>query len=462
MKKTRQILRYHVSTHESEVDPQEIWDGILEKQKPKKKASWFRFLFSSVLLATIITATYLILANQDEIELYSESTSVHSEKLISNQLAPRQLNLNTYQSLTSDPTPIKSNTKNKSVVSNTSFDSIVYTKLPSQATSRINSKKSNQSIYNYNHSSLLYQRKNVDFNSIPQKHIASATTLLDKNEEHSEASNTELSKLELPSRKHNIVGFPEDIPIDINLAFSPPAPPITSYSPNILSLRLSGGIGITRATLSSNAPMDEDFVTARNKSESSLEIISGRIGLSYNLTPRLSIISGFDYLQINESFRWSGIFLQDSDGVETASLERDDEGNLDVTADLFTEDFQHVVDKDIFHYNKYLLISIPLILEYNFSFNKLRPKVYAGTSLNLLDLSRGRILDRSLLPIDLANLDTSFSNRYVSGLTLDFLLRRNLRLSAGLEFSSQSLTISDVQKQYTILSANLGLQFRIK
>lgn len=466
MKKTRQILRHHVSTHESEVNPQEIWDGILEKQKPKKKKIWLHFLFSSVLLATFVTASFLIYHNQNNRPLYSEN-SFKTDKINSKELTSHITNLqptSSTQLLKKEYLPTKLNTKNQTLISNSLSNTELTKSNLTKETNENHLSETNEPIVSgFTQSSFTQTNNNQTKNSdalFPHK-IQSNTVQLEQSVAFRNVANTESPISRLPLQNYTLVSLQELLPKELDFTTISPPKVIEDLSHSHLSLRLSGGIGIAKSKISSGGKVDEDFILARKTSESSLENISGRIGISYNLTSGLSLVSGIDYMQVNESFKWSGVFLQDADGVDIASLERDEEGALDVAAELFTEDLQHAVDKDIIHFNKYELISIPFIVEYNFVFRRLRSTIYAGTTLNLANISSGRILDLSLLPIDLKNLDSSFSNRYLSGFSFDLPLKRNLSLYAGIELSTQSLTISEVRKQYNILSANLGLQFRV-
>jgi len=448
MKELNKILKHHVDKHESEVDPQEIWEGILKKQEPKRRKGWF-YLFPLIALVGI---SFFLFNNLNESGSYTpssemtntpqssstqkaEAAAAISEKTI-NEVKSKKAQVLTNASNTDPKT--KALTKSSAPSTTTTSNSITITE----------ANKLNTSIHTltkYDHASSV-ETKSVDAHFAIKKEINSQKSFI-KN------------LLTLPVINQNIFDEKE---LDLQASYTEPSAPIVKNK-RWLAIAMTTGSGLVNKSILPSNLLSQEQVAVRQQSETPLEAISGQVQLELGLSKSFSIRSGINYLRLSEKFEWTDTYLSDASGNILSTLQNDNEGNpiVNVTALANPSQLHYSVESKVIHYNTHNFVDVPLTLAYNVRWKKMRASLYGGGALNIMMSSEGKYLNTSSLVEQYGTSNFSSRLSYLAGMNIDVPFCNRLALRAGLNYETRKVQNHGLHARYEAIRADLGLAYRL-
>jgi len=441
----KKILQHHVSVHHSEVDPEEIWAGIVKKQKRKKK-SWLLYLLPLILIIFGFLSVWITvdadntaheqLLSQVESETKSETQAVISTspavtsatsttKVADTKSTPAtiQISIPTNFSNTSKTTRLSRNSINNN---NTNFDKVIEALSPESPS-----------------------KNDINFAIKKKKAIASSDSDL---------------LLSLPMITSEITV--DDRPI-ITVSGVAQLPTEILDIPSIqlqqlATLRLMSGIAYVSYSIVPNKQLAPDYIAARRNTETALEAVTGKFGIDLPIGKGFTLGSGINYIRINEKFDWQGSYLSDISGNPLAGLKKDNEGNPLINLAFYTDEFYEAVEQKIVSYNKHEFLTIPFILGYHKNLGKFRTKVNLGAGITVMSHSTGQVLNEDLIPAYLSDNNTKTGVQYVVGLGFDYPITRFFAVSSQIEFAAQTVTTFNLAKKYNSYALHLGVSYSLK
>lgn len=197
------------------------------------------------------------------------------------------------------------------------------------------------------------------------------------------------------------------------------------------------------------------YANERKEVETELEILTTKLLLSYAFSEGFKLSTGIKYQQFNEQFIWEGNYVVNEVGEQ-----------INVNIDNLTGGtFIQGVDRSVTSYNKFEVVSIPVLAGFFKNYNKIYLGINAGPSVELYSNADGQVLsfveqNSNLigLPNGLASVLPEF------GLSLEANVEIGVKLGRRTEFLAEVST-QRTFSQEQFLSANfnslsLGLGLR--
>lgn len=466
MKELNKILKHHVDKHESEVDPQEIWEGILKKQEPKKKRGWF-FLFPLIALVGVSFFLFTSLYDNSSYAPVSETTP-----------APQPLSSLSDKSeasvINSKAVTIDNIAENNTVVS----EVIETSNITNEAAVTIIDEQEKDYISNANQTNTL--RAKTFSSSITTTTFNKPKTLLQSAKGNYKTTspitkginshfaikkdlNSQILLIEnlftLPIIRRNI--FTER-KIEGLPSYADPIAP-TVVNEKLIRLAVTTGVGIMNKSFLQSDILSSEHLLARQESEIALEAIRGQLQVELGITNSLSLRSGVKYLRLNEKFDWIDTYLTDDSGNILSTLNDDTEGNpiVNVSAIANPNVLHYSVENQVIHYNSHHLVDIPLVLAYNMRWRNIRASLYGGGSVNVLSASKGKYLDTNMLIADYSGRELTSRVGYLGGLSIDLPIYERVALRVALDYETRKTQNLGLYARYKSMVGSLGIAYKL-
>lgn len=454
-------LRKHVDEHQYDIDPQEIWDGILQKEAKRKRRPLYWLLPLLGLVAMVwFTVTTI---NHDQV--------LNTEQLLGNLQSPQNEAIVTTEDKAE---PVMATIENTETFTDLTAVANTDAEVTSSAfVSPIKKESFNTSQSNFSTTSIT---------------SSSATTSSTTTTSNQFFNDTRLG--ESPSSKENAI-----TPVDEEEIQQPPLArqlsPLASVSSYLaydtdrfsydlmshiiplrkgkrMTLRLLGGVGTVSNQISPVVP-DPGQANAyqselRRSANSAQFAYNGRVMMDIEISKGFFLGAGISYEKVIERFLLDGNYIVDAQGNLVTETILDTEGSTAVNfnSESNTEEYYVSIDRSIDSYNGYEYVDIPLQLGYAYSFGRWTPSVFVGTSLNVMSKNTGYLYGSDGIPTTYADTDKPFQIglRYHGGIGVDFQLCRQMVMTLGLDFSHRRRENHGVVSQYQVLGSHLGLGYQ--
>ena len=452
-------IKQAVEEHEYDVDPQEIWEGILAKQKSSnKRRYWFLLL---PLMLSVATLSWIYL-NEDVPR--AEETTTHSASLLGLQedkaKAPRNddkaLPKLTSAEVTTSPSDNDISTresyeKNLDAVSDETSDRV--------------STLVNQSTTSTSPSQYTLTSDGIDFSRFSRQ-PAFAETTIDK------APSAAVSPaIDTPgSDPHTTLTGPlmlDQQPLELGLAHARPhaalgigwAVPLSLIEPaqtqitRPWSVVVSGHYG--RFTKSIVNSVDEQAQQLKLASEKAKDAFSANVMIQYDL-PKNFFVRGYaGYRRAYEKLDWDGSYIEDVNGVRYRT---DDQESI--PEDLMGQE-NLLVERNASLYNQYNTVDVSLAAGYSMRLGRFTTSVFGGVGRSVYVNALGTTLDEQGLPaeLDLIQGELSYQNRYLMGIDATYPLGAHLGLYFSGVYSRQHVGFHSFDFRYHNYDLGLGLRY---
>ena len=453
----RDHFKKHVEDHSYDIDPQEIWDGILVKESRRRRRP-FLWLLPLVGLVAILWVTFsynndTVMESTTPEELLVSSEDTSTEAAISDDAT----NNRTTNALDNRQAENSANTK-KNITTQTETETIDDTEndQPQElksfpATSQFNLFSTSPT------SSQLALQAMESSNALPANE-ASEDVISEQIIEQ-----LPLTKSFSPlSSVTSFLAFDRDRSIDLWPLIIP------AEKTRRMTLRMMGGVGKLNNQVSPATP-DPDQANAYQtelwRSATSAQLVySGRVMMDFDIGKGFYLGTGISYEKAIERFRLDGNYIVDADGKLVTETIFDSEGNTAVNfnSESNTEEYYVSVDRNIDSYNGYEYVDIPFQLGYAMSFSRWTPSLYMGASLNVASRNTGYLYGSDGLPITFAETGDpiQLGLRYYGGIEMDYQLCRRFVLTLGLEYSSRRREQHGTISNYQVMGTNLGIGYQ--
>ncbi len=445
-------IKNHVDRHEYDVDPQEIWDGILAKQKPQRKRKIWLFLIPLALgglmvllwITNDISPSLNTSTSERQLEIKTSTTSVLDNSAGINT----RTEVSSSKKQTSNLMPVDGKESvGRQIDKSIPIDTDVTT---------TPSRQINKEIVR----ELLFTNKKI---SIPYENSIRVNQVAGKNLETLASNNLKpqselvfLTIAELATTDNNL-SFKRPIP---TLYLQPSLPESTPKEIKIQSkgrwsAALTGGYGLFNKSIISASNQEEAY--QRNETERTVDIFTSNFLLNYDLNPSWTISTGVIYQKAYETFHWSGTYFEDSNGNVISNQEE------------FTENFNAIsyekVERNIeSSYNSYEYIDLPLHVSYHPQLNmKLRTAITASVNANILNTNNGYVVNSQNIPVRLGTVqdEIGIGLRYGLGLSMMLPVSERLGLQLNGLYSFRTNTQRDLTLRYDYQEINLGINYKI-
>ena len=236
-------------------------------------------------------------------------------------------------------------------------------------------------------------------------------------------------------------------------------------TPNSLSLGIYSGVYAIQRNLRTIQPEITNFVSARNQSESMLEMLELGSELKYKFKSGVYLKVGLNYQDINERFNFNQTMVDTVvvEDVIVSSFVSSNRDTMNVTENGLgvQQTFESWTS-----FNKHRLISLPLSL--GFAIDRGRFSIYAESNL-ILNFSHSFIGDQLDSQLQVVNSASNFSNSFKVGYGLS--LGIGYKITESLQFVLQpryqkiidSFTPveSGLSQKYSMYGIRAGLSYQI-
>lgn len=437
----KDIFKQHVDNHESAVDPNEIWEGIVKKrQEPKKRRILFFIPFAFLLLTTAFLLISEFQFSEKQLVQVSESSSV--ENILTKQNADARKDGEIKSDIIQEQTPVLTT---KELIP-TNSPAFVSTENHSLNSIPNTVRKTTNTLFTPNASTYNSTIKNPT--TVLKKSTISASTdpII-----RSTLSHIPILSLLSPSL------FLDDKPQEIN--------------DNIIPLkkrkrRPSISIEFAGATLSKSLnsvdPILLPLTDEKQAYEKPIDSYSARILFNLPVYNNFSIDLGVAYTRMYEKFDWSGTYMRNEFGDILPIDSYDSEGTP--LFNYTTGNYFEEINNRISYFNQYEAIDIPVSLSYDLNvFRKVDLRMSAGYNLSLVERFKGYLFTEQNVPTRLENLKDypTFSSAPFVKMNLSYPIFQNAMINCGIEVQSRKMTERTTTWNYRSLGAFLGLSVGI-
>lgn len=447
------IFRDKFDTHKSEVDFERLMAGIKKKRKPKsKRKKWILiFLLGMIMISLNVLVLYLFSnskntntintsvveisqddrESQSSIVLNSKDSAIHVE----GKNKPDSKFLMEEEDRQTIPKR-KSTEKSEDYISNQEKEFKSAVVLQDFATSFITSAP------NENHSKFAKAKESskVILSKQQSAPIEWSLSLLSK---------IPLTELSVPNRISN------ELFISVATVAKNFQEPIELWN-----IKLQSGLGLFNSKLVSNHEGLSELQSARLKPFMNF---SSRILIERKLNNWLSLSSGIAYRSRSESIDWNGRFLTDTEGNFVKHLREVEESNTPNLVGIETEATNFLVNEwNIFKYNSYKQVNIPLILSSNISVGKMALNLYSGAEFSILNTNDGYVFNEHLIPQSLSTKGEKFKSpiHYLAGLSIKSPIGKSFELEFGAEYGRTTNEYLGIKRKIQNLQFLLGFKYK--
>jgi len=481
-KEDKEIIRGHVTRHESQVDNTEIWSQFQNQvKKEERKPKWYLFFFSLgviLLLSNFIYFNHTAnvaevkennslkevkegkdefkLNKQNDLILASESNNALSDNL-NQQTADENLHESGLNSEENVNAPIEENqnsineknlvagAQNKTKDEARGSQGIIRNKTQTEQPERVV-----EEIYT---ASNLHE---VEIQSVSQK--PNDESFLKVREKITTVQSEQIAPVE-SFLKFDVSERPKLIDV-LDLSLKPLAHfnrrrdfvdgerlnmvKLKKKGASLKSISVVAGVGFFKKQMIALNQGHESYVAEREKYEVPLEQFSVQTLLTVPIYKKINISSGLDYLVLNEEFNWSGNYYVNQNGEI-------------ISSETFTSYLQKI-NHNLKNYNQTKILSMPILLGISSRYKRIIYDVKAGVNLKLNSNIEGQSLNLNLIPQGLMSFNRELGMGFQSKVNLGYLILPNLQVLADFSLSQWSVTEDLISEK--IQSFNVGLGIR--
>ncbi len=441
----KDIFRQHADFHESPVDPNEIWEGILKKrQEPKKR----RVIYIIPFLCLLFIGSILVLNNDlSEVKEYSSETTPNTQTQESGIIVQPEEEL-LKANLSSSAKTIEKQITTTKIISSLLADNNAQKQISTfnnniQKTTTSPSEKNTT----YNRNSFITK------NSKPQLILKNATnisttSILDKKEMLSITPRLSLIQL-------NLFSSPTTVRIDNKILPLPKKKRRPSVSIEFAASALS-------KTLHSVDPILLSLAEEKKLYEKPIDSYSARLAFNLPIFKNFSADLGIDYSRMYEKFEWSGTYMRNEFGDIIPINSYDAEGTplFNYTNGVYFEE----INNSISNYNRYETIDIPVSISYDIqTFAQLSFRLTAGYSFNVSDQSNGFLFTEENVPSNLEDSQAypTLSSSPFAKMHVSYPLFSRTSINLGMDLRYRRMTERTTAWTYRSLGAYIGLRMDI-
>lgn len=458
------LIKKHVNGHEADIDPNDIWEGIMAKRQaaPVKKRR-FPYFILLLLLPLAGSVGYWLVASSPDSSSHNMNKSLSGNTMSASEIAV----------LKADEVPAKKqslkyeNTSDIQISNNTVTNNNTTTQNTIAKTT--NGLNTNKNLF----PAIITSQSSGSYNPFTQPNLASSPTRnsADNNELNGQiikdlnvdnqllAEGIESAILPITSNKKLLTIPSIDLIATDFLTSKKNIPGVASMNiialPQSLRWSISTLAGystiLNRSVTYSTFSENEDY---RSMNEKALDAISASVLFSYKLCDKVSITSGVAYQKDFVLFDWSGSYVEDNNGMTFT------EGESESLPSSFRNSYIGV-DRNAKVYNQYEYYDIPLLLNYDMGLSKLRTSFQIGIAANVHHSAEGLMLSESLLPLELSEMNNSLKIglKYSGAVVVDYPLLGAWNIQGSLGYSTRKTTRSSHTLNYSYLDAKLGLRY---
>ncbi len=441
------IIKNHVDSYESKIDPQEIWEGILNKQKPKKRFFFYWLPFACI---AVVGLSFILINsdNSDQVvsELISEGRDINEKIASTNDLASLQegetkkaiqtSSPNSINNEESNPKDQRKNTQNLvSIKSISSLGEDILNNTNASTFSTVSKEEVNLRLHEKTGSAFFPNFKSRSTDQVQFTKSVENNFLSEKL--------SAISSLRLVNSLINIESKEDVLDDSWNSAYY--ISPSKQFDLIGISAMFYGGIATNSPSIGK-----------------SMEAYSTSISVHKELYSNFSLAIGLSMDRLYEKFQWEGNYIIDGDGEEIGLAAEDDQGNpvVNFGSAQYDEDYYEIVERRINKYNRYEFIDLPVMVTYAMKLKKLRANLSVGAAANLktsLEIIR---LDALGIPQENDN-DYKVGPKFLLGLELSYPVTSRLSLNGGINYSKRHLTFRSSKNSIDTYMAGLGLGIRL-
>ncbi len=431
-----------------DVNPQEIWDGILAKQKKEDRNKPLLLIrgLALGLLILIPVALYFHFSNQSdkepiankerhEVNYVGNDSELDHIRTTEHGVASDQKNENSSLEI---QIPITHNRQT------TNHDAIVESNL---------AKEERKSDYIFqNSSNIIKPEKILSFEKAMQ---SSSAPKIDRRQP---------IELSLPPQIYSLLpGMLEEKQIRQPMMSSNLIIPTRRPKPALV-LSLVGSLSDIRSTITSAG--SADFVVSQWESSVNPQLSFGnRLLAGLQFANGFEISTGLAFSRVHENFIYDGLFITDANGNPISETAMDENGNLtaDFSSTALTGDLFHSVTRSLNTYNVFQYLDIPVQVAYRHNMGKFYAGIYAAYSFNVFTTNRGFIINEVGLPSSFEEISASpiISNKIYSGLSVGYQITNGLTVSIGLEYGERERQISDLVRKHQSIGSTFGIEWQL-
>ena len=443
MNEFEEILKKRINRYKSEVDPEEIWEGIQRKRYPQKRKRRFLFVLAAAgILLFLITATFVIsksLGGNNKSKI-SKSDSV----IDSNQIHSPSYTENTFSS------------NKKDMAGKTQKTSVDIVQTP-QKTSSIPKTDFGRKI------NPLFAGKEEYSNEKGE-------------DEKAKVNKDEIKFIEHKEKEKFVVAY-----LNSNISLRGNTPKLNfEFIPKVFnnkSIRLPKAeieFNLTPYYIHRQFSLQNDDATTfmTNKKDSEIYLEAFDISLYYKLPvyKNINVYTGLLYGQIDTKFNYYYKEIKEElkDSVLTKVIINSIVDTVRIYERAKTKNYYDVTEQ-IYNYHRYL--RIPLSVGYSVNLNKLDLEIRAGIDFNIFTLDKGRTITPEGNTVMLSDTKNNLMKKNILGdfslgLKMNYRLNNQMSLTAGPSYKistfSQMQKVAGFNLYYHSFGLGVGMQYKFR
>lgn len=473
-KEARDILQKHFSNHETDVNPDMIWKAIQAKRQQKRRKPFWLFGISGLLLMLIIfgISSYSFSNISKKSSRTSELTSSLKQNYKSTQFPKKQNDNPSLQKSRNNqddvnpseiPAETKSTTKTenkkRSILNHVVFknESVPAERIKnlsqSNTDSKSNFKIADSTIKRNNN---LYEKEAV-FSTTENSHsflesVNKSSFKTGKNQINIKRLATLNGLLDLTSKVEYDHLFPQLAPI--------------TFRKNINKWSFTFLTGVSHSSSSYTQTIEENISLVKSLETHIKPHINTQFSalISFQISNRFRIATGLSYQKLSEEFSWNKSYIEDFDGNFIRLLEDPEADPFNSLIGSNSSAYSFVkIDRNIFDYNKFQLIDLPLRLYYQLSNSTLAVSCFAGMNYNLWQSINGYTLgnENQLLPYEESDFSLSIGNQYVIGSEISYSVHPKLKLVTEISGQTRQIVEQRYSKRDLSYQISMGLRMNL-
>lgn len=471
-KEAQDIFQKHFSNHETDVDTDMIWKAIQAKRQQKRRKPFWIFCVSGfILILSVLGISFYSFStitekNNVTVELKSKANQTD----ISSRFYKKESDDNSAQKTSTDknePNPSQNKELIPAIKTKNSqspiFNNITFKAAPVKRVKRT----SEGNIYNNSY----FPNNNFTFdnaNNFSEKDVSVSTA-----ENSHSALDTEFKRGYIKGNKAINI---ERLSILNSLIQSISKTEFDHLLPEMTSIKVKPNFnhkwsfsvlsGIGKSSSSYTQVVGENISLVESLQTYITPHVNKQITtlVKFQISDRFSVATGLSYQKITEEFNWNKSYIEDLDGNFVRILEDPEVGPFMSLVGSNSSAYSFVkIDRNIFDYNEFELIDLPLRLYYQLSKSSLGVSCFAGLNYNIWQSIDGYTVgnDNQLLNYEETDFTFSVSNQYVLGIEMSFLVHPKLRLVTEVSGRTRQIIEQRYSKKNLSYQFSFGLQMNL-
>ncbi len=439
MNEFEDILKKRINQYKSEVDPDEIWEGIQRKRYPQKRKRRFLFiLFAAGILLFLITATFVIsksLTGNNKNKISESDSIIPSNKMHSPSSKENTLNLNKKDiagEIQKTDIDIVRVPKKISTIPKTNFERKINQLFDGEG-EHLNEKGEIEKAK--------VNKDGIEF--IEHKEREKFVFALLNSNMSLHGNNPKLNLEFIPKvfNKNNI----KLIKHEIELSLSP------LYVHKQFLLQNDDAV---------------DFMKNKKGSETYLEAFDISLDYKFPVYKNVNVYTGLLYGQIDTrfDFYYKETKEEQKDSVLTKVVINSIVDTLRIYERSKIKNYYDVTER-IYNYHRYL--RIPIAVGYSVNYNKLNFEVRTGIDFNIFTLDKGRTVTPKGKTVELLDTKNNLMKKNIFGdfslgLKINYRLNNQMLLTAGPSYKVSAVSQMQKTAGFSLYYHSFGLKAGMK